>query len=469
MDTFSAEKNHPPLVSRPGRLKALGALLAVLCLFPVWAQAASGIRDAEIEAYLDEISAPLLSAAGLEPGAVDIFIINDATINAFVTRGQRMYFHTGLLMAADTPLELKGVVAHEAGHIAGGHIARTQEAFEQASRPLVVSFGLGILAAVAGAPDLGAALLLGGQQVVERSLLSYTRTQESAADLAAARFLTETGQSVEGLYDFLDNFRDMEVLSTRSQDPFLRTHPLSTQRMATLQNIVETSPFRGRTDSPDEIRRLEMIHAKLFGFLKPPDVTFREYGESDLSKAARYARSIAYFRLSKREEAIAQLESLLVEEPLNAYFHELMGQIYFETGAPDLAVGPHSRAVELAPDVGLLRLNLATALLAQRQADTQAEPNYEALKHLRRVLLEEPGNAFAWRQQAIAHGRLGNVGEAQLATAERHFAQGQWSAAADFANRARRELPQGSTAYNRASDILGISQRKANQARNAGN
>ncbi|MEM1139296.1 MAG: M48 family metalloprotease [Pseudomonadota bacterium] len=457
-----------PLWRRSARVWVLCALAVVVWALPLReASAVSGIRDAEIEAMLSDFSNPLFAVAGLEPQAVDIFILRDQSINAFVTRGQRMYVHTGLITAAETPGELKGVIAHETGHIAGGHLARTQDAVRQATRPVIITFGLGLLAAVAGAPDVGAAVMLGSQHVAQRSLLAYSRAQESAADQAALTYLEATGQSAQGLYTFMQNFRDMEILSARAQDPYVRSHPLSSDRMAALENRIQSSPYRDRVDSAADQQRLDRAKAKLYGFLDEPNVTLRRFPNSDQSTEARYARAVAYFRQPNITMALTEIDALIAEEPTNAFFHELKGQILFESGDPALSVPHHRRASELAPTMELLRLNLATALIAQPAAESLADPNREAIEHLERVLQTEPDNAFAWRQTAIAYSRLGLQGEAQLATAERYFAIGRFVEAAQFSARARDQLPEGSPSWNRASDILNIAKRYAARIRAA--
>lgn len=431
-----------------GAFVALAALAIVA--WPSAAHAQGLIRDAEIEDTLRVYTNPLLEAAGLNPADVDIYIVNDPSVNAFVSSGQNIFVHTGLILAADNPNEVIGVLAHETGHIAGGHLARSREAMSQAMGPMLISIGLGVLAIAAGAPQAGAALIAGSQQFAMSNFVRHTQVQESAADQAGAQYLEATGQSGRGLITFFnENLRPYEFM-TRRAPPYLMTHPYSSDRVEALRQRVEAAEHVGTTDSEEYMRRFRFMQAKLVGFIQTQGQTLARYPTRDTSQPARYARSVAYYRVSDLTRARAELDSLITEDPTNPYFQELMGQILFENGRAEESIPFHRRSLELAPNQPLLQTNLARALTAA-QGRQGAD---EAIDLLQRVVAQEPNNAFAWRELASARDLRGEQGLAELASAEQNFALGDYASALNFAERARRTLPRNTPSYQRANDIV---------------
>jgi len=416
------------------------------------AYAISGIRDTEIELMIREYADPILVAAGLNPSSIEIYLLNAPSVNAFVTRTNSMYLHSGLLLTADRPAQVIGVIAHEAGHIAGGHVARMSDAFASAGTPMMVTMGLGILAAIAGAPDAGMALMASGQHIAERAILQHSRVQESSADQAAVTYLENTQQSARGLLEVTEKFRHMEVLSARNQNPYVRTHPLSTDRIAALTNRVENSPYADQRETPRQLYEFDMMQAKLYAFISRPDLTFRKYPTSNNSFPARYARAIAYFQDPDIDKAMAEINSLIAEQPDNPFFQELGGQILFESGSATASIPYHRKSVELMPNAPLLRVNLAQALLANEDTSNVQE----AIKHLDNALKYENDNSFAWHLLAVAYGRMENVGLADLATAERHYHNRQMGPAMQFARRAQDKLSRGTPQWQRAVDIMQV-------------
>jgi predicted Zn-dependent protease len=431
---------------------AVSALLAAQT--PAWARA--GIRDAEIERILRKYSDPIFKAGGLDPKAVDVYIINDPSLNAFVTGGQNVFMHTGMIMTLDTPNELKGVIAHETGHITGGHLIRGQDAAGKAEVPMLVGMLAGVAAIAAGVPDLGMALLMGSTSIAQREFLAYTRTQESAADQAGAKFMTMTGQSPRGMLSVFDRFADQEIMTGLRQDPFVRSHPLSRDRVASLRGLVEESPSKDKLDSAADLAEYEMMRAKLRGFIEAPEIVLRRYPLSDRSKPARYARAAAFFRSAQLDRAIPEIDSLISEEPVNAFFWELKGQILMESSRAKEAIAPYRKSVELAPNEPLIRASLGAALLATE--DPALIP--EAKKHLKASIKDENDNAMAWYYLANAYGATGEEGLAALATAERYYQLGAYPQAMSFAQRATARLKEGTNDWQRANDILAISQTK---------
>lgn len=430
---------------------AAACLCAAATALPVSAQ--SLIRDTEIEHMLRDYTDPLLEAAGLEPADVDLYIIADPQINAFVTGGQNIFMHTGTIVEAEVPLQLKGVLAHETGHIAGAHLARVGDAITAAQAPVFLTMGLGLLAALAGEGGAGAALMASSQQFGQLTFLTYSRAQEAAADQAALNYLETTGQSGTGLVEFFERFRYQEVMSQARRFPYFRSHPLSSQRVSALRENVASAEFFEATDSSEDIAHLRRIQAKIFGFTADPQFVFYRYPVEDVSLPARYARAVAYYREALLDDARTEIESLIAEEPENPYFQELYGQMLFETGNVAESIPYHARSVELEPTAPLLRINLAIAMIATE------DPAYlqEAEGHLRVALDIEPNNAFAWYQLSIVHERNGDTPLAQLAVAEQAFAVGNKMRALQFAARARMQLEAGTPAWFRATEIEAVS------------
>ena len=434
-------------------LRSIAALAAAAAWITAVAEArAQGglIRDAEIEHISRSLATPLFAAAGLVPGDVEIHIIDDHSINAFVSGGQKVFLNTGLLLAVQTPGHLIGVLAHETGHVAGGHLAQTQEALRRANVQTVVAFLLGAAAIAGGADgDAGFALLLGGQQIAEQGFLQYSRAQESAADQAALELILRTGQSPRGLVEFLGIVGRRKALLEGRVDPYLLSHPLFPDRMTALEERAAAAPPATRPPAVSEAA-FERMQAKLFGFLTAPDQVLRRYPPGDAGTAARYARAIAYHRAGRLDESLAEIEALLDQAPADPYFHELMGQVLLERGRVAEALAPYAQAVALAPGQPLLRLGLARALLATE--DPALIP--AAIEHLRRVTTDEPKNAGAWRQLAIAFGRNGDLGLSALASAEQYLAVGRAGDSRRHAEQALGRLAEGSPGWIRAQDIM---------------
>ncbi len=414
------------------------------------------IRDAEIESIIRAYATPLFQAAGLNPRAIDVYLVQDSSLNAFVGPGLDMFIHTGLLMRAESPLQVIGVIAHETGHLAAGHTAMRVGSMRTASSTVILSYVLGLGAALAtGRPEVASAVISGGQDVALKGLLSYTRSQESAADQAAIRLLNGTGQSPRGLLEFMRILRGQELLLAANQDPYLRSHPLAEDRITFLEGQVSKSPYGAAPANPAFVEMHERMRAKLIGFLQPMEQVLRTYPESDGGLASRYARAIAHYRKAETHKALALIEGLIAEYPEDPFFHELKGQVLFETGRLAEALPAYETAVRLLPDSPHLRL-----ALAQVQLETN-DPALtdKAMAHLAETLRSEPDNAFAWRLTAIAHGRRGEVGLTALALAESALARKSPEEARAQAVRAQKILADESPAWLRASDIERLARR----------
>ena len=418
------------------------------------------IRDTEIEELIHKEAEPMWRAAGLNPDNVHIVIMGDPDINAFTAGGQTIYINTGLIQASSNPNQLIGVIAHETGHITGGHVAR-ESMYKPALATYLLTMGLGLLAAVAGAPDAGAGLLYSADYFATLTALTYSRTQEASADQAAAGFLEKAHISGRGLVDFFDNYRYQEVFDDYRKYRFFLDHPLSSERIDSLKARMAKSKYYNDVDSPEDLAQHAIIRAKLKAFMNLPQQTFIDYKETDSSFPARYARAIAYYRALETDKALRLTDALIADYPTNPYLYELKGQILFESGHPVDAAAAHMHAVELKPNAALLQMMVGQDLLAEEDK-SKAD---EAIVHLNKSLELEHDNAEAWFMLARAYDAKGDRGRASLATAEENFYLGQMRDARTQALRARETLSPGSPDYRRATDIILASQPTAEEVK----
>ncbi len=408
------------------------------------AQAASPrivtIRDAETEALIRRLSHPLFRTAGIDPALVRVTLIQNRAINAFVSTGNRMFVHTGLIQQGESAAELAGVLAHETGHIAGGHLARLPEELRNA---MIRSIGTMLLGGVAAAASgQGGALMagaLGGQAAAMGELFAFTRSQEQAADQAALTYLDRLGWSARGLERLLERLLEQELLAVGRQDPYFRTHPLSRDRLDFVREQLGRSRFADAPMPQGIEDAFRMVRAKLDGFIDPPLTTWRRYPETDTSTPARYARAIAQFRSGRIADAVAMIDQLIAEQPSSPWLHELRGQVLFEGQRPEEAAVSYARAARLAPSEALIRLHHARVLIELGQPAQLRQ----AVAELDVALATERESPFAWRQMAIARGRLGEMPLADLALAEEALLQGDAFSARRLARRAEEALPAG--------------------------
>lgn len=410
------------------------------------------IRDEEIEQTLRTFSKPVFEQAGLSPKSVQFILIEDSELNAFVAGGQNIFLNTGLILKADRPDELIGVIAHETGHIAGGHLFRTQETYEELSLQAIAANILGVAAAVAAkSGELGMAISAAGEQVATRQMLRHSRVQETSADQAAVRFLKEAGLPVEGLRDFMKKLQSQELLPESEQSAYVRTHPLTRDRVDFLSQIVEKDGNGNMPQSWQE--RHDRMKAKLEGFLYPEKVLGSRYRPDDNSIAKKYAIAIAHYRKSRSAKALELLAELIDAEPRNAYFHELKGQILMESGDIASAAAAYDRAARLMPSSGLIRAAFGHALIENNHLD-------KGIGELQASLQTEPRQTKTHRLLAIAYGKRGKEGLSRLHLAEEALLLNKFPLARKEAELALKLLPEKSAARLRARDILDVVDRK---------
>ncbi len=440
------------------RTRALSAFLAAALAF-AWTSPALAIsiaRDTEIEEFLWDQTRPVLKAAGIDPNAVTIYLVNEDQFNAFVAGGQNIFVFMGLIDQLDAPNQVLGVMAHETGHIAGGHLARGGADVSNEVTPFLITMLAGLAAVLAGAGQAGMGIIMGAQQAMQRAVLGYTRVQENSADQAAITYLEKVGKSGRGMLQTFEKFAHNELLVDRAQDPFARSHPMSRDRLSALETRVNASPYADVPDTPEDLAAYKLIQAKVRGFMDQPLSTLRRYPSGDNSDAARYARAIAYYRYPDFSSANYEIDTLIQKYPNNPYFWELKGQILAEQRDFPGAANAFDRSVRLKPKAPLLQVNLGATLVAI--GDAAQFPR--AIKVLEAALSSDRTNAFAWLQLSIAYAGMGNEGMAALAMAEQRFNMGAYFDAVRFATRAKQILPAGSREADRADDIIVIGDRQ---------
>lgn len=430
----------------------------VLSLVLAAPSAAQGlIRDAEIEATLKRLAWPMFRAAGLTPASVRIFVIDDPEPNAFVAGGANLFLHTGLLVRLKTVDQLRAVIAHEVGHIAGGHIARRDAALGGARGIAAIGAATALAAALGGSPQAGLAIATGSANAAQRAALAHSRGEEAAADQAGLRYMAAAGADPQAILEVLRLFRGQEALLSSSQDAYARTHPLWSERIALLEERIAAMPPSPEPDPAVAYWHARMV-AKFRGFLQSSGQTLRAYPAADGSESAALARAIAYHREPSLARATAHADALLAARPEDAYYHELKGQFLLEAGEAEAAAAAYRRAVALAPKEPLILGGLGRALLNLDEPGAAAE----AAEALRRSAAMDRANPEVLRDLALAESRLGNEGQAALATAERFALAGRFTDALRHAEHAAVLLPNGSPGWNQAQDVIVMAERALN-------
>ena len=411
------------------------------------------LRDTETEQLFADLARPLIEAANLDDKSVEVVLLNDDEINAFVAGSQNVYVNSGLIIAADNVNEVQAVVAHELGHVAGGHSIRMGEGAKQATGIQLATMVLGAIALAAGAGDAAMGLMMMGQRAALGSFLAFTRAQETSADLAGASYLSKAGISGKGSLQFFKKLQNQEYrLAVYATDSYDRTHPLSGERISMLENLYKKDPAWDNPTDPVLEARFQRVKAKLLGFINPKQA-IQKYPESDQSVPAHYARAYAYHLGAYPDKALSETDALLKTDPDDPYFLELKGQILLEGGKPAEAIAPLREAVKESHDAPLIASMLGHALIA-----TEDVKNFgEAKTILKTAVARDNENPFAWYQLGIIYDREGDQPRAALATAERNNLEGNPKLALASAEMAMRGIPAGTPDYLRAQDIAMVS------------
>ena len=440
---------------------ATAAALAMAPL-PAFAQQGNGpkvLRDTESEQLLRDYTRPVLRAAGLEKQNIQVVIINDRAFNAFVADGHRIFVNYGALMQSETPNQIIGVLAHETGHLAGGHLAKMHEQLARAQTQMIIAMLVGAGAMVAGAKsggsdngliNAGAAAVSAPQEIIRRSLLSYQRQQEENADRAAVKFLNATGQSAKGMYETFKRFTNDSLFAAYGADPYVQSHPMPAERVAALEQLARTSPYWDKKDDPALQMRHDMMRAKISAFMERQDTVYRRYPLSDTSMPARYAHAISTYLHGDLHSALVLIDGLIQAQSANPYFYELRGQALLEGGKPAEAIAPLRKAVQLSNHAPLIEMLLGQALVG---TDNKAYTE-EAIAILRAAVARETEAPLGYTQLAMAYARKGDLADADLASAQAAYLRGDNKTARDLASRAKTRFAIGTPGWVRADDIV---------------
>ncbi len=440
--------------------KSFALLWALIFLLHQTLYAASGlqtgafIRDAEIEATLHDYIQPLFQVAGLDPASLNLYIVMNSEINAAASTRYSIFINTGLLLASKTPEQIIGVLAHETGHIAGGHISRFENLMGKASLTMMAALALGAAAFMAGSGEAGMASIAGGMAIAQGMVFQYSRGQEGSADSLALRYLDQLKWSSQGLLEFMQILARQEYLSPDQQDLYMRTHPFSRNRVDFIREHKKASFFTNNRLPENFYDKYDRMIAKLQAYVDPPGKTLLIYKEADPGIKARYARAIALYREGNFEESLKQLDKLIHDFPQDAYFYELKGQFLFERGHLDEALELYHQAMTLNPEAPLIRLAYAQTLIEKNQPSLLKK----ALQELQKVVKKEEENPFVWHLLAIAYGRQGNLGLSSLALAEEALASDKPKLALKQAKRAQHLLKTNQHRL-RAADIQSLAER----------
>lgn len=446
-------------LSRAGQL--ITALLAMIAITVQPVAAQSILRDAETEALFSDMVAPLVAVSELDAKDVEVILINSSQINAFVAGGQRMFFYSGTIEAADSAVEIQGIMAHELGHITGGHIIRFDEGIKTATGITILSLILGAAAIAAGAGDAGAGILAAGQQAATGKFLAFSRVQERAADSAGARYLSAAGITGRGSIDFFKKLQNYEFrLGIPQEDSYGRTHPLSGERVTLLRDVYQADPAWDNPPDPEIEERFQRVKAKLLGFTSEPNTTLRKFPESDQSIPARYARAYAWHKSAYPDRALMEVNNLLRDNPNDPYFLELHGQILLESGRPEEAITSLRKAVQLTNNQPLIASLFGHALIA-----TEDEAHFEeAQRVLKAAVVKDNRNPFAWYQLGVVYSQQGDTARAQLATAESALLQRNYSSAIRSSQIAMAGIKENTPEWIRAQDISLIAKNEFEQS-----
>jgi predicted Zn-dependent protease len=421
-------------------------------------QAVPIVRDAEIEALMRDYAQPILKVAGLASSGIEIILVNDSRFNAFVA-GRRIFFNTGALVTSETPGEIIGVIAHEAGHLAGRHQERLRREFERARTVAIVGALIGLGVGVAGTAagggsglgQLGAGIAMGAPEMARRGLLSYQRGEEAIADRLAITYLEKTGQSPRGMLKTFERFSSALSLSGVRIDPYQISHPTPRERIANLKEVARASPHFDRSDPPALQVRHDMMRAKIAAYRMGSGAVQRMFRDDPRGIAALYGDAIGTYLNGNPQNALAKTDSLLKSQPKNPYLHELRGEILMKANRPDDAARAFANAIALDPDrTGLLHVSRGQALLATGRGDAIKS----AISELKRGLDRDPEYVTGYRHLAQAYGMTGEIGLAELATAEGHYQAGKYREAKVFAARSQQKVKRGSPPWVRAQDII---------------
>ena len=434
---------------RVSRLTSIPALMLAVAMWltaTAQSQAQSLIRDPDIEYGLRELAFPVLRAAGLNTKRVRILVVNDVTFNAFVIDNNTIYLNYGLILTVDGPEMLQAVIAHEAAHIANGHLARRSENLRATQRNAQLGTALALIVAAAGGGEAAVGIAAGTSGSALRGFLGHTRAEEASADRSSASYLRWAGISPDGMVELHRKFAGQELLSEANQDPYMRSHPTSRERLRAAEAFLDEFGDKARPD-PNADYWFARVKGKLSAFLRSPVWTLRRAAEETHRDIRLIREATAHHRNRNLAHAGAAIDEALEIRPDDPFYHELKGQILLENRRLKDAVAAYGAAVDLAPRDSLVLAGYGRALLADGQTE-------KALHVLEKARARDYRNGRLMQDLGAAYTQMGNKGMASTVTAERYALQGRLDDAGIHAKRALGQLPEGSPGWQRAQDVL---------------
>ena len=425
--------------------KVIAFLLAVF--FMTHAHAASMINDTETEKLLSELIQPLASAAKIPDGRLKIHIVDDDDFNAFVSGGEDVYVYTGLLKQIKTPNALQAVIAHEMGHMLGGHTAQMADRLsaEMKRTMLIQALGVGLMVA-GGNPSLGAGVLAGSSGIAQQSMLAFTRDEERIADNMGVNLMIDAGQNPNGFVTVFEQMHDLTGALESKINPNRINHPLTNERLNNVKSQIKQSDIKNtHTAQPDEY---EMVRAKLIGYLDNSKSVLAKYPYADKSSPALYARAIANMRSGNLDGAKMGVQTLISRMPNNPYMYELMGDIEYQFGHYDDSVLAYEQALKLTKNAPQIQTALALVLTERKKPNDNAR----AIELCKASLLSEP-TAFTYWVLARAYGDKDN-GRSAWAMAEYYHMNQKEDDAKKYAKIAQKHLKKTDPEYIKAGELV---------------
>lgn len=427
-------------------MTGLRCLVMVLVMFASQAAAqVTLLRDADIEYALKQLARPVLQAAGLPAGQIRILLVKDSRLNAFVIDSNHIFIHSGLMSKLEDAAQLQAVIAHEAAHIANGHITRRLGNIRAARTAAGLGTALAAAAAASGSGKAAAAIAAGTAGSAQRVFFAHTRAEESSADISSVRYLYRAGIDVMAAVEVQEIFRGQETLASERQDPYRRTHPLSRDRLRALRGLAASN--RGGSRDGTSAYWYDRAKGKLTAFTRAPSWTLRRAKDSRTQDIALMREAVAYHRNSRTKKALATIDKALALRGNDPFLMELKGQILLESRNFNAAVRVYQAAAKIAPREALILGGLGRALLATGQPKA-------ALRPLETARSRDASDARILRDLAVAYGQTKNPGMASVVTAERYALTGRLKDAEIHAKRASDLLPRGSGPWQRAQDVL---------------
>ncbi|MET0166104.1 MAG: M48 family metalloprotease [Burkholderiales bacterium] len=383
------------------------------------------VDDPELTDYLNDLGYRLVSQSPEYRQEFEFFVILDPSVNAFALPGGFIGVHTGLFLTAQSESEFASVLSHEIAHVTQRHIARMIAGQKQQTILSIAAMAVAVLASRGSAQLSQAAIAAAGAGAIQ-SQLNYTREHEREADRIGFQVLDRSGFDVNAMPLFFERLQRATRTYESNAPSYLRTHPLTTERIADMRNRAESAPYRLVTDSID----FQLLRAKIRANTEPPKEALAFFQESVGEKkfvneaAARYGLVTALLRAQQYAQAKEELRKLRTILPSNPIVETLAGRVLTASGDLPGAIAFYRSALSSHPRYRALVFDYAAALLQNRQAA-------DALKFVNEQLQIYPNDPHLYELEARAYAALGKKLQQHRAQAESYALLGNLTAAID--------------------------------------